>query len=396
MPGTAGRYHAGYACQGDGQMINRLLEGQILNRLHDSKVLLLYGGRQVGKSSILRKVFNNRDDVLWLNGDEPEIRQLFSSQDSHTYRNVLKEHPVVVIDEAHRIDDIGLTLKLIHDTIPSVKVIATGSSDFRLYSSTTDALAGRKWEMSLGTLSFEELLSVHGRDQEINMLAHRIIYGSYPELVTCQPGDEQQLLVQLADSFLTDEVLNTNDHSRRVKILRLLRMLARKVGQELLMEELQEETSLDAQDIEHLLYYFENSNLLFVLSSYPGELWNEEKHAKRYYFSDNGIRNAILLNFADVSRRKDAAALWQNYLISERRKYLQYHGLLTNAFFWRTRYQQELSYLEERAGTLQGYEFSWNDTGHVTVPQAFKVGYPDAEVTIITPDNYDRFLTGEI
>lgn len=382
--------------QREGKMINRLVEGQILNRLHDSKVLLLYGGRQVGKSSILRKIFSKRDDVLWLNGDEPETRDMFASQDSRAYRNVLKDHSLVVIDEAHRIDDIGYTLKLIHDTLPSVKVIATGSSDFRLYSSTTDALAGRKWEMSLSTLSFEELLSLHGRDQEISMLAHRLVYGTYPELVTCQPGDEQQLLVQLADGFLGDEVLKADDHSRRVKIIRLLKALAQQVGQELSMEDLQAESSLESEDIEHLLYHFENSNLLFALNSYPGELWNEEKNAKRYYFSDNGIRNAILLNFADVSRRKDASELWKNYLISERRKYLLNHGLLTNAYFWRTRYQQELSYLEERAGTLQGYEFSWSEPRRVTIPQAFRVGYPEAECTIITPDNYDRFLTGEI
>ncbi len=377
-------------------MIDRLLENQILRRMEDGKVLLLFGGRQVGKTTIIRKLFTKKEGVLWLNGNEPETRDLFGKSDSLSYRNTLKHHSLVIIDEAQDIHHIGEKLKLLHDTVPSVKLIVTGSSDIRLADLTVEALAGRKWEFYLNTLSFEELFLLYGREEEKQLLSHRLLYGSYPEVITCSSGDEAQLLIQISSSVLCEELLHPESRMEGSKICRLLLLLAYSPGHEYSSHELSEKSGLNEQKVEEYLLLFEKSHLIFTLNSYPGQLWNEKKDGKRCYFTDTGLRNAILLDFSDISSRKDIESLWKNYLIAERKKYLMHHGNLTNTYYWKTHYHQEISYIENRSGQLHAYEFSWNREAKSAPLRAFRLGYPEATTTMVTLDNYDAFLLGEI
>ncbi len=377
-------------------MIDRLMEKQILRRLADSKVLLLHGGRQVGKTTVMRKLFHDRAGVLWLNGDEPHTRRMFESNDADTYRTRMQNHSIIIIDEAQRIEDIGYKLKLVHDTIPSVRILVTGSSCFHLSSSIFEALAGRRWEMHLKTLSFEELSLRHGRQDEISRLSERLVYGCYPEIATCQAGDEQPLLVQLSESMLSEELCRHDDHFSYEKIRKLMRILAQCPGGEYSGEMLCESTGIEREEIEEVLVQLEQSHIIFSLDSYTGKLWNEKKDEKKYYFVDNGLRNAMLLHFGSVAERSDAPVLWENYLISERLKYLTCHSIMVNSYFWMTHYDQNLTYLEESSGHLHAYEFLWSSALAADIPHAFRRGYPEAEITIITPRNYDQFLCGEI
>ncbi len=372
-------------------MITRQLQKDLEDRLFCGKALILFGPRQVGKTTLIDMLLHGRDDVLFLNGDEPDVRELLSDAISTRLRAVIGSHRIVFIDEAQRVENIGLTLKLFTDHIKNVQVIATGSSAFELASHVSEPLTGRKFEYHLYPISFSEMVAHHGLLEEQRMLEHRLIYGYYPEIVT-SPGDEKELLTSLAGSYLYKDLLMLESIKKPALLEKILRALALQLGSEVSYSELSRLVGADMQTVEKYIDLLEKTFVIFRLPSYSRNVRTEIRKGRKVYFYDNGIRNAVIANYAQASQRTDLGALWENFLISERMKYLAYSKVLASQFFWRTTQQQEIDYIEERDGKLFAWEFKWNANAKVRIPKTFTRAYPDVEVAHITPKDYASFL----
>lgn len=372
-------------------MIRRSLETTIQKKLFTGKAILVMGPRQVGKTTLLKELLLAKEEMIWLNGDELDIQNLFESISADRFKAIIGKKKIVIIDEAQRIKDIGLRLKLITDTLPEIQLIATGSSSFELANSVNEPLTGRKWEYKLYPLSFAEMVAHHGLLEERRLLPHRLLYGYYPEVVK-QQGEEKELLKQLTDSYLYKDVLMLETIKRPEKLVRLLQGLALQVGSQVSYNELGQLCGLDSKTVEKYITVLEQTYVIFRLGSFSRNVRNELKNSKKIYFYDNGVRNALIANFNQVENRTDVGALWENFLISERMKYLDYNGKWVNSWFWRTKEQKELDLIEEGNGQITGYEFKWNPRGQIKIPKQFSTNYPNAEVKIITPANFDSFI----
>lgn len=340
-------------------MIKRTLETTIQSRLFKNKAIILMGPRQVGKTTLIKTLFNDRDDILWLNGDEQDVRDLFENISSTRLKAIIGTNKIVVIDEAQRISDIGIKLKLITDQIKDVQLVATGSSSFELANLINEPLTGRKWEYKLLPVSFEEMSNQNGLLEEKRMLQQRMIYGYYPEIVT-NPGNEKELLAQLADSYLYRDILTLDKVKKTDKIIRLLQALAFQIGSEVSYNELAQLCGLDSKTVEKYVTLLEQSYIIFRLGSFSSNLRNELRYSRKIYFTDNGIRNAVLGNFTQLESRTDAGALFENFAISERMKLLAYHNPFSHSWFWRTTAKQEIDYIEQIDGKMSAFEFKWN------------------------------------
>jgi len=377
------------------EMIKRSLEKGILNRLDDEKIIIIYGARQVGKTTLLRKLFENESDVLWFNGDEAHSHALLSDSNSERFKAIIGKNRFLVIDEAQRIEDIGLKLKIIYDNIPDVKVIVSGSSSFVLASSVNEPLTGRKWEFLLHPFSFEELVADTNLLKELSLLEQRLLYGSYPEVVT-KSEDARSLLIELSSSYLYKDVLEFGKLLKSNKLINLLRALAFQIGNEVSLSEISRLVSLDVKTVDKYLAVLEKSFVIFSIPSFARNLRNEIKKGRKFYFVDVGVRNALINQFAPLANRNDVGGLWENYLISERRKYLSDNNIYGSSYFWRTHSQAEIDYIEERDGLLSTYEFKFSPKKGVREKALFKETYPNSSFTVVTRENYDRFLLGEI
>jgi len=329
--------------------------------------------------------------VLWWNGDEADIRQLLEHATSSQLKNMIGSHRLLVIDEAQRIENIGLCLKLIADQCDQVKVLATGSSAFELANRINEPLTGRKWEFYLYPLSWREMVQHHGLIEERRLLQHRLIYGYYPDVVL-SPGDEAALLSQLADSYLYKDILTWERIQKPDRLERLVQAIAFQLGQQVSYAELGRMSGLDQATVERYISLLEKAFILFRIGSLSRNLRTELKKSRKIYFYDNGIRNAIIHNFNPPGLRNDIGALWENFLICERLKCLSAKDVQTNRYFWRTQAQQEIDYLEERDGQLVAWEFKWNPKARAKFPKTFMDAYPDCATHIITPDNFESFL----
>jgi predicted AAA+ superfamily ATPase len=367
-----------------------LIETLQLN-LIKHKVILLFGARQTGKTTLLKKLLTSDDDVLWLNGDESDVRLMLQNQTSAGLRAFIGAKKTVIIDEAQRIEDIGLTIKLIHDNYPEIKIIATGSSAFELKNKTNEPLTGRKLEFKLFQFSTKELVNHHGLLNENRLLQHRMIFGYYPDIVN-NLGDETELLKNLADSYLFKDILMLDGIKKPEKLIKLLQALAFQVGSKVSYNEIGTLVGLDSKTIEKYVDLLEQSFVIFKLNSFSRNLRNELKFSRKIYFYDNGIRNAVINNFSPLAIRQDTGMLWENYLVSERMKRNHYDKNYCNSFFWRTKAQQEVDYLEEKNGKLFAYEFKWNSKKNAKITKTFTSNYPEAEINIITPENYLDFV----
>ena len=372
-------------------IINRTLQPEIESKLSANKAILIMGARQTGKTTLIKSVCKSREDVLWLNGDEPDVRSLMDNITSTRLKAIIGNKNIVVIDEAQRINNIGLAIKLIIDQIPHVRVIASGSSSFELANRVNEPLTGRKWEYKLFPLSFGEMAAENGLLEEKRLLPHRLVFGSYPEIVT-NPGAEKELLLQLTDSYLYRDVLTLEQIKKPDKLVQLMQALAYQAGSQVSYAEVGQKCGLDSKTVEKYIILMEQAYVLFRLSSFSRNLRNELTTSRKVYFVDNGIRNALIANFSHVENRADTGALWENYLVSERVKYLRNNGLSANHWFWRTRQQQEIDYLEESEGALKAYEFKWNPYAKVKFPKTFASAYPDAAFQTVHRDNVEEFL----
>ena len=372
-------------------MIKRRLESIITEKLYDGKAILLMGPRQVGKTTLLKMLFTGRDDVLWLNGDELDVQRLFDNVSATRLKAIFGNKKVIVIDEAQRIADIGLRVKLVTDQIPDVQLVATGSSSFDLANKMNEPLTGRKWEYKMYPLSFGEMVDEHGLLEEKRMIPHRLVYGYYPEVVM-RPGEEQEILRLLSDSYLYKDILALDQISKPDSLVKLLQALAFQIGSQVSYNELAQLCGLDSKTVEKYVILLEQSYVIFRLNSFSRNLRNELKSSKKIYFYDNGIRNALVANFSQVENRTDVGALWENFLISERKKLLHYTKRWNNSWFWRTKEQKEIDLIEERDGQIVGYEFKWNPETKVKQPRLFLDTYTGSDFKVIHRDNFEDFL----
>jgi len=351
----------------------------------------MLGPRQVGKTTLLQNEFRN-EKTLWLNGDEVDVRTQLSNTTSTALKSLIGDAKRVIIDEAQRIENIGLTLKLLHDQIPNVKVIATGSSSFDLANSINEPLTGRKWEFKLYPISVEEMIQHHGLLEEQRLLHHRLVYGFYPDVIN-SPGSEKDILMQLSDSYLYKDILTWEDVKKPQKLEKLVQALAFQVGQEVSYHEVAQMTGLNNETVLRYVELLEKAFVVFRLPSLSRNLRNEIKKGRKIYFYDLGIRNAVIRQLNPVLLRNDIGALWENFLIVERMKHLSYHPeKYSNQYFWRTHAQQEVDYIEDYNGVLHAYEFKWNAKKNSRLSKSFDNAYPNSEFLNVSQENYLEFI----
>lgn len=372
-------------------MIERKLLQEISSKLFMRKAIILLGPRQVGKTTLLQQIAKNNEKVLWINADNIADREIFNNASGTRLKALFGNHKIVIIDEAQRISDIGIKLKLITDELKDIQLIASGSSSFDLANSINEPLTGRKFEYRMFPLSFSELADNTNLLEELKMLNHRLVFGSYPDLIN-NPGNEKEILQQLTNSYLYKDILEWNKIKKSDKIIKLLQAISFQVGNQVSYNELGQTVGLNSETVESYINLLEQSFVVFKLSSFSRNLRNELKKSNKIYFFDNGIRNTLIANFNPVTLRNDVGALWENYLISERLKHCEYNKIYSNKYFWRTHSKQEIDYIEEREGKLFAFEFKWNKNKKTNIPLAFKNAYEKAEFMTITPDNYEKFI----
>lgn len=373
-------------------MINRYIEAQITEALLKNKIVHIPGPRQVGKTTLIKKMRNTfPKPTLFLNGDETDVRELFNNPTSTALKSLIGNNKCLIIDEAQRIKDIGIVLKLIYDNIPDVKIVVSGSSSFDLANKINEPLTGRKIELFLYPLSFYELSLHTSLIEEKRLLENRLIYGYYPEVINNQ-GDEKEVLKGLADSYLYKDLFAIEFIKKTGVIEKLLQALALQIGSEVSFNELSKLLGIDNQTVERYINYLEQSYIIFRLSSLSRNSRNEIKKGKKIYFYDNGIRNSLIKNFVPLELRLDKGELWENFLLSERMKYNQRNKIWTNTYFWRTHSQSEIDYLEELNAKFYTYEFKWAKKKKAKSPKPFSNNYPNNEFQIINSENYTDFI----
>lgn len=376
-------------------MINRLLTPIIRNKLGKGKAIIVLGPRQVGKTTLLKEIAEKKGTYLFLNGDDPTVQQQLEGANTQTLKQIIGKHTLVFIDEAQRIKNIGLTLKLITDQLKNVQLLVSGSSALELASEVNEPLTGRKWEYQMYPISWQELYDYLGHLDAHSQLEQRLVYGMYPEVITRQ-GEEREVLQQLAGSYLYKDLLSLGGIRRPDMLDKLLRALALQLGNEVSYTELSNMLQVDKNTINNYVQLLEKAYVIFRLPPFSRNLRNEITSSRKIYFYDNGIRNALVANFNPLGLRQDTGELWENFLISERMKLLHYNSKWANTYFWRTHAQQEIDYIEERDGAIFAYEFKWSKTKKAKFPKTFIGAYPKAKLLMVTPANFEEFIMGEI
>jgi hypothetical protein len=371
-------------------MIVRVLQHVLETKLFKGKAILLFGPRQCGKSTLVEKMLAKMDHY-YMNGDEADIRETLSDTTSTKLKAIIGNKKVVFIDEAQRIPNIGLTLKLFTDQLKDTQVIATGSSAFELSSHVNEPLTGRKYEYSLFPLSFEEMVKHHGLLTEKRLIEHRLVYGYYPEIVAKQ-GEEKELLKLLAESYLYKDLLILDQIKKPVLLEKLLRALALQIGSEVNYQELAQTIGTDGKTVDRYIDLLEKAFVVFRLPALNRNVRNEIKKGKKVYFFDCGIRNAIINNFKSLQSRTDMGALWENFVVAERIKFLRYQAKDFKQYFWRTTQQQEIDLIEEVENEITAFEIKWNPKERGRFSHTFTEGYPSAKTATITSGNIEDFL----
>lgn len=375
-------------------MYKRDLLQTIKEHCYAGKAILLIGARQVGKTTLLKTLMQEEiaDDILFINCDEPQNVSLLTNRNLRDIQTLIGSKRFIVIDEAQKVDNIGLTIKLMVDNINNIQVIATGSSAFELRNQLNEPLTGRKFEYQMFPISTNEILQTEGLIDVNRLLEQRLIYGSYPDILN-HSGDARDLLTTLTDSYLYKDILST-DALRKPELLdKLLRALAYQVGSEVSYSELAQTIGSDSKTVERYIEMLEKCYIIFRLHGLSRNLRNELKRAKKVYFYDNGVRNAVIQQFAPIDMRNDMGALWENFFISERMKYNHYNRNHCNIYFWRTNSQQEIDYIEESDGTMMAFEMKWNPKkSNVRFPKSFLEAYNIKRTVVITPNNYLDWL----
>jgi hypothetical protein len=350
------------------------------------------GPRQSGKTTLLEMLAEETDkEVLLLDCDEPDVRKELTDATSTQIKARIGKAKVVMIDEAQRVRNIGLTLKLIHDKIKDVQLVVTGSSSLELGGQINEPLTGRKYEFLLLPLSTAEMTSYTDESTEKRLLEQRLLYGFYPGVIN-EPGNERKLLNSLAGSYLYKDIFSFQDIRKPEIIESLLEALALQCGSEVSYNELAVHLGIDQLTVRRYIDLLEKAFVVFRLRSFSRNVRNEIKKSRKIYFYDNGIRNALISNFNHVKLRTDKGALWENFLVSERLKMLNNLQIDCGRFFWRTQQQQEIDYIEEMDGNIHAYEFKWSARKPHRIPATFLNAYPGTHSGMVHPGNYLDFV----
>lgn len=371
--------------------INRAIKKQFLEKLVPNKVLVLLGARRVGKTLFLKNIAANdfSEPYLWMNGDDVVVQSQLAVRSVEYYRSLIGDYKILVIDEAQKVPDIGLVLKLLVDNLEGLKIIATGSSVFDLSHKLGEPLTGRKYTFYLFPFAQMELSPYENRIDTAARLEERLIYGTYPELVGLKGlNSKADYLHELVNAYLLKDILEFDGVRSSDKLVRLLRLVAFQTGKEVSLDELGRQLGLSRNTVEKYLDLLSKVFVIYRITGFSRNLRSEISKSHRWYFYDNGIRNALINNFNSLSLRNDTGELWENYVLTERIKYQQYTGKHINNYFWRTYQQQEIDWIEEYSGRLEAFEVKWNSGKSSKVPSAWRTNYPESSYRIITPENY--------
>ena len=370
-------------------MYSRYLREKIESRLGSGKAIVVIGPRQVGKTTLIESILETKDYLL-LDGDDPKTRTLLTEPNTEQIRTILGKYKYVFIDEAQRIKGIGLTMKIITDRFKDVQLFTSGSSSFDLTNKINEPLTGRKWEYQLFPISWEEFETHHGYLNSEQQLENRLLYGFYPDVLN-NIGDEISILRNLVNSYLYKDILSYSDIRKPEVLEKLVQALALQVGSEVNYSELAQIVNVDKNTISKYIDILQQGYIIFKLSSFSRNVRNEIKTNKKIYFYDNGVRNMVIGNFNPLDLRTDKGALWENFLISERMKQIEYKQSLARTYFWRTKQQQEVDFVEENSGKIIGYEFKWHKKKTSRLPKTFVESY-NAESNVIDKDNFREFV----
>lgn len=373
-------------------MYERYLKERLIKRINSGKAIILIGPRQVGKTTLIREVLKDHD-YLFFDGDDPKTRMLLNQPNTEEIRRIVGKHKYIFIDEAQRIEGIGLTMKIIIDQFKGVQLFSSGSSSFDLANKLNEPLTGRKWEYRLYPISWEEFENTHGYLHGEQQLENRLLFGLYPDVLN-NPGDEVNILRNLLNSYLYRDILAHSDLRKPEILDKLVQALALQIGNEVNYSELGQILSVDKNTVSRYIEILEKGFVIFKLGSFSRNVRNEIKTNRKIYFYDNGIRNMIIGNFDPLDIRQDKGALWENFLISERVKQNEYKQSLARKYFWRTKQQQEVDYVEDIGGKIFGYEFKWSEKKSNKLPKTFTDAY-NSENKIITRNNFREFVMPE-
>jgi len=375
--------------------IQRILLSTVQKSLLPGKVVVLYGPRQVGKTTLVKDLLASTGlRSRFINADELVYREALASQDRRRLDELVGDARLLVIDEAQRVPEIGLNLKIMIDNHPEITILATGSASFELASKISEPLTGRKLTFNLYPTCYAELRQAFGALDARTMLERWLVWGGYPAIVTTDPPAlREQLLGELVGAYLYRDILELEGVRRSDKIVDLLRLLAFQIGHEVSLAELAANLAINRQTVERYLDLLEKVFVIFRVSGFSRNLRKEISKNWRYYFFDNGVRNSLIQNFNPLRMRNDLGQLWENFLMVERRKVNHYTGRPANTYFWRTYDQKEIDYIEEHGGKLGGFEFKWRGEMKPSTRREFQAAYPGSELTTITPENFEEFVS---
>jgi uncharacterized protein len=368
----------------------RTIAPQLQVACFQGNAIILYGARQVGKTTLCKTLWGNLPDALYVTGDDFSIVQLLTNASLATLKERVAWYRLVIIDEAQKVRTIGNTIKLMVDNIPEVQVIATGSSSFDLANHVQEPLTGRASIFHLHPLSVEEVWAGVPLHDQYALLENRIIYGMYPRIVG---STDEQKLYDLAQAYVYKDIFLYESLRKPDLIVKLLQALALQVWSEVSYNELSQLLQVDGKTIQKYIGLLEQAFIVFRLPSFARNMRNEIKRGQKIFFRDTGIRNGLLKNVQPLESRSDKGAQRENFVISERMKYLQNHCIYHNSYFWRTNTGQEIDYIETDHGELlEAYEVKWSSTARTKFPAAFKESYPHAGYQVVSRDNYMKFV----
>lgn len=364
------------------------------NFIKPNKVLVIYGPRRAGKTTLLQNFLKKTRIKYKLDsGDNIRIQQVLSSSDFNQILLYIEGYELLAIDEAQNIPNIGKALKIIVDQISGIKVIATGSSSFELAGQVGEPLTGRKKTLILYPMSQYELASDYNRFELKEKLQDFLIFGSYPEVVQAKKRMEKiDIITEISNSYLLRDILVFDRVKSSRLLLDLLKLLAFQVGNEVSLSELATQLGADVKTVQRYLDLLEKAFVIMRLGGFSRNLRNEIVNKYKYFFLDNGIRNAIIAQFNNLDQRDDIGSLWENFIFTERLKYRSYSSIYSNSYFWRTYEGQEIDLIEERDGKIFGYEFKWSSLKKIKPPGNWSSAYPESEFQVINPDNYLDFI----
>lgn len=376
-------------------LLKRAIEDEVLKYLRPNKVVVLLGPRRVGKTVLIQQILNRiSEPYLLLHGEDQDVRRQLEYRSTQRYKNIIGGKSLLIIDEAQKIPEIGNVLKLMVDTIAGIKILATGSSAFDLEKFTGEPLTGRKHTFYLFGLSEKELNQTENIFEKEANLRNRLVYGNYPELIHLEDLQERKAyLDELIKSYLLKDILEFDLIRNSEKILQLLRLIAYQIGSEVSFTELGKQLGISKNTVERYLDLLSKVYIIHSVGAWSRNLRKEIVKGKKWYFFDNGIRNALIGDMKPIENRNDVGLLWENYIISERIKYQQYEKMLVYNYFWRTYDQQEIDWIEDREGTLHAYEFKWNPNKKAKLPNLFKETYPNSEFEVISRENFLEWVS---